>query len=389
MSDNPRIYIICGGSGFGKSLLLNMVTNSHNDELRASIPKKFTTRLSRSKSDDVKTVIEEELNKEEYTFVYAMNGHMYAYRASCVISLLKKGRNVFLIISDLRLIDEIKKFFGALVTVIYVFRNMTDKEFDKVQEHRDVNGNIITSEEIKIRRNRLYLIQRQYVENISLFDHVILNRSGKIDELYMQIKNLVYDYNHKKNGIFYKPKGPVIFLIAAASGSGKHTLIDAMYTLGKRAIKVVEKGTNRDVQPDDGKEIIPNEDIDKDYDIKYEFNNNKYGFKSFVIWDNLASGLPQILITNMDEFHQFKKIFGDSAIGVYLHATRTPDQTLKWQLKKLKDKKKAQDKVDKMEDIHKGYIKNIGIFKHVLLNTIEKEDLWEQMFRLIQYYKAN
>jgi len=90
----------------------------------------------------------------------------------------------------------------------------------------------------------------------------------------------------------------------------------------------------------------------------------------------------------MDEFYQFTKIFGQSAIGVYLHATRTPDEIFELQKKKLESEEKAKQKVSKMEEIHQGYIKNIAEFKHVLLNTIEKEDLWEQMFRLIKHYQS-
>ena len=89
----------------------------------------------------------------------------------------------------------------------------------------------------------------------------------------------------------------------------------------------------------------------------------------------------------MNEFHQFNEIFGQAAIGVYLHATRTQDEIFELQKKKTGSEEKAERKVRKMEEIHQDYIKNINKFKHVLLNTIEKEDLWEQMFRLIKYYK--
>jgi guanylate kinase len=385
-----RIYILSGGSGAGKTEVLNSRL-ADKPEISVS-PPKYSDREKRNADDDIVTVNAEEFNKEEFTFVYSMNNNIYGFKAMDIIEQLKTGKNVFIIISDLRIIEEFKKHFGTLVSVIYIFRNMSEEELIEILEKREKehtntvpSDNIANDTESKIRKNRLYLIQRQYVENIALFDHVILNRTGKKEEMLVQLNNIVNSYSGDR--IIAQVKGPVIFLIAAASGAGKRTLMHAMYTMGRRSIKVIEKWTNRVVQPDDGPEIIPNTTIDDTFDIKYLFNNNWYGIRSSIIWNNLAHGYPQIVITNMDEFHQFSKFFGSAAVGVYLHATRTQEEILKLQTWKLKSQEKALKKVKKMENIHQGYIENISKFKHVLLNTIEKEDLWEQMFRLIKYYQ--
>ena len=387
-----RIYILSGGSGSGKTELLNTMLKKNPNF--AVTPPKYSDREKRNASDDIRTIATDDFNKEEYTFVYSMNNNIYGFKSSDIIDCLKAGKNAFIIISDLRIIEEFKKHFGSFVSVIYIFRNMTEEELNEILEARKQENEIYNNQvditkdtEDKIRKNRLYLIQRQYVENIALFDHIILNRTGKKEEMYEQLNNIVGAY--PKNQIIPRSKGPVIFLIAAASGAGKRTLMHAMYTLGKRNIKVIEKSTNRAPQDDDGPEIIPATEIETDerFDIKYQFNSNWYGIKSSEIWDNLSSGYPQIIITNMDEFHQFTKIFGQAAIGVYLHATRTQDEILELQTSKLKSEEKAKKKVQKMEEIHQGYIENIAKFKHVLLNTIEKEDLWEQMFRLIKHYQ--
>ena len=324
-------------------------------------------------------------NNEEYTFVYSLNNNIYGFKAIDIIECLKRGKNVFAIISDFRIIEEFKKHFGSLVSIIYVFRNMDEQELNIILEERNKKTTISDDTETKIRKNRLYLIQRQYIENISLFDHVILNRRDKQGEMCEQLTNIVDAYS---KGLSIKhSNGPVVFLIAAASGAGKRTLMHAMYTFGSRTIKVIRKSTDREAQDEDGSEIITGINIDDKFDIQYEFNGNKYGIKSSEIWDNLANGYPQIVITNMDEFHQFTNIFGQTAIGVYLHATRTQKEILELQKRKLKSQEKANKKAQKMEEIYEGYIKNIANFKHVLLNTIEKEDLWEQMFRLIKYYQ--
>jgi guanylate kinase len=207
-----------------------------------------------------------------------------------------------------------------------------------------------------------------------------------MEEMYTQMENILKAYS--EDIIKPRPTGPVIFMIAAASGAGKRTLMEAMYSMGRRTIKVIQKATNRNAQPGDGEEIIPNQLIDDGYAIKYNFNGKMYGIKTDSIWENLAAGHPQIIVTNMDEFHQFSKIFGRAAIGVYLHATRTQEEILDFQTKKLNNEVEARKKVEKIEIIHQGYIREIAKFKHVLLNTIEKEDLWDQMFRLIKYYQS-
>jgi len=390
---SSRIYILSGGSGSGKTELLNSMLLA-NAEKSVSSPK-YSDRKKRNKNDDIITVNVEEFDKEEFTFVYSMNNNIYGLKAKEIVDCLKNGQNVFIIISDLRVIEEFKKHFGTLVSVIYIFRNMNEDELNVILENRkkektnipDTN-NIEEDTESKIRKNRLYLIQRQYVENIALFDHVILNRTDKKEEMLEQLNNIVNSYSNEKT--IAKINGPVLFLIAAASGAGKRTLMHAMFKMGRRSIKVIKKYTNRGVQPDDGDEIIPNTEIEfnTDFDIKYPFGKNWYGIKSNDIWNNLAHGFPQIIITNMNEFHQFSKKFGSAAIGVYLHATRTKEEIFELQKKKLGSEKDAQEKVDKMEEIHRGYINSIANFKHVLLNTIEKEDLWEQMFRLIKYYQG-
>lgn len=384
-----RIYILAGGPGAGKTELLNLIKNKSS--LNSISPPKYSNRNPRDRNDDVIRTDSKEFDKEEFTFVYSMNNNIYGFKAVDIINCLREKKNVFIILSDIRVIEEFKKFFGVYVSVIYIFRNMNEKELTRIlnkRKEKKINNLVQESEdtEKKIRMNRLYLIQRQYVENIALFDHVILNRKNKKMEMYKQLKNIVLSFS--QGNINPRPKGPVIFMIAAASGAGKRTLIQAMYSLGKRSIKVIQKATDRPAQDDDGREIIPDVKIDKKiYDINYIFNSNTYGINSIDIWQNVALGQPQIVITNMDEFTQFTNIFGNAAVGVYLHATRTQEEILDLQTKKLKSKEKALAKVAKMEEIHQGYIKNIHLFKHVLLNTIEKEDLWEQMFRMIKFYQ--
>lgn len=385
----PRLFIISGSAGSGKSLLLKTIQSQ--SIFPAATAPKYSTRPERvNEFDDTKHV--NQINDEEYTFVYPLQTHVYGIKAEEITALLAQGYNVFVALSDLRVVEEVKRYFGSLAVSLYIYRNLSSRQLRQILDEREKRRNpaepkpITFTKEGKSRINRLYLMQRQYVENITLFDHAILN-TGEPEDLLDQVRNIIvgYDAGLIRRGM----KGPVIFLIAAASGSGKRTLMSAMYNFGRRSIYVIEKATTRLLHPDDGQEIYHVDKIDgTTFDINYVFHETEYGIETEKIWQNLARGRPQILITNMQQFEKFRERFGPLTVCVYLHATRTKKQLYEWQLKRHGDAEKASLKVAELRRIHQDYIENIAHFQHVLLNTIEVEDFWEQMFRLVRFYSV-
>lgn len=385
---SARFYIISGSSGSGKTVLLDLIQNQCT--FKAVIAPKYSTRSERKgEFDDIKHVAQ--INDEEYTFVYPMNNYIYGIRAGEVMDIIGQGYNVFIVLSDLRIVEEVKQFFGSIAVSLYIYRNLSPAQLGKVLEEREKARGIKQENTVpfpkqkQTRLNRLYLMQRQYVDNITLFDHAILN-TRKPQDMLQQVTNLVEGY---EKGIMRKGmKGPVIFLIAAASGAGKHTLMSAMYDLGRRKISVVKKATTRPIHVDDGSEIYRVDDIDPSkFDINYVFHDTAYGIATAQMWQNLSQGRPQILITNIQQFHKFRRKFGPLVVCVYLHATRTRKQLFEWQVKRHKDVAKAKLKAKELDRVHQDYIENIAEFQHVLLNTLEKEDFWDQMFRLIKLYR--
>jgi len=356
---------------------------------KSAVALKYSTRPERKgEFDDIIHV--EQINDEEYTFVYPMNNYIYGIKAMEIMELLRQGYNTFIILSDLRVVEEVKQFFGSLVVSLYIYRNLSDTHLKKILEERnkacgiDQENDVSFAKQRQTRLNRLYLMQRQYVDNITLFDHIILN-TRKSQDMLQQVTNLIEGYD---KGIVQKDmKGPVIFLISAASGSGKRTLMSAMGDLGRRSISVVRKATTRSIHDDDGPEIYHVNEIDRNkFDINYVFQDTEYGIETAKMWQTLSQSRPQILITNMQQFQKFREKFGPLVVCVYLHSTRTKQQLLEWQTSKH-GKEKSSIKVAHLDYIHQDYIDNIAKFQHVLLNTLEKEDFWEQMFRLIKFYR--
>lgn len=387
---SARLYIISGSSGSGKTELLDLIQNQATS--KAVLAPKYSTRNERKgEFDDIRHV--DRINDEEYTFVYPMNNYTYGIKAEEITDLLGRGYNVFIILSDLRIVEEVKQFFGSIAVSLYIFRNLSSDQLEKVLEEREMARGINQVDTVPLERqrqtrlNRLYFIQRKYVDNITLFDHIILN-IRKPQDMLQQVTNLVKGY---ENGIVHKDmRGPVIFLIAAAPGAGKRTLMTAMYDFGRKSITVVEKATTRTIHDDDGAEIYHVDEIDHTkFNINYSFHDKytEYGIETGRMWQNLSKGRSQILITNMQQFHKFREMFGPLVVCVYLHATRTMKQLFEWQVERHGDEEKAKRKVEELDRIHQHYISNIAEFQHVLLNTLEKEDFWEQMLRLMRFYR--
>jgi guanylate kinase len=384
---SARLYIISGSPCSGKTELLRLIQNQAT--FNAYIAPKYSTRDERGgKFDDIKHV--NKINDKDYTFVYPRYHDLYGIKAEEITNILIQGYNVFIILSDLRIVEELKQFFGSLSVSLYIYRNLTDDQLERCLEEREKErgmkqeNTVPFEKQRQTRLNYLYLMQRQYVDNITLFDHVILN-TKKPHDMLRQVTNLIEGY--EKGSICIGMKGPVIFLIAAASGSGKGTLMEAMYGFGRRLITVVEKATTREIRrPPDGPEIYHVDEIDPDkFDISYEFHGTEYGIETARMWQNLSKSRSQIIITNMQQFQNFREKFGPLVVCVYLHATLTKRQRFELEIKKHGEEK-AKMRAEKADRIHQDYIDNIAEFQHVLLNTMEKEDFWDQMFRLIRFY---
>jgi guanylate kinase len=163
-----------------------------------------------------------------------------------------------------------------------------------------------------------------------------------------------------------------------------------MQDLGGRAISIVPKATERPVDPDeDGDEIYHVDYLDPaKFNLRYEFQGTNYGLQTSLIWKNLERGLSQVLISNMGQFGRLRDEFGDLVVCVYLHATRTIEERLTHQVQKHGEEQ-GRERVRRLDDVHNDYIAQIADFQHVLLNTLEEEDLAEQMLALVEFYQSS
>jgi len=100
---------------------------------------------------------------------------------------LAQGKSPILIVNDVRVVEDIRNAFGKLSRSIFVFRESpTIEQYQKLAASRDVSDEI----DLQKRFNKAQAIYRIYIENIHLFDHVIINNRDR-RTLMMQTRKIV------------------------------------------------------------------------------------------------------------------------------------------------------------------------------------------------------
>ncbi len=250
----------------------------------------------------------------------------------------------------------------------------------------------------EIRKNKIRDFHKSYIDKIHLFDHVILNHNmGNPDEMTKQAINIINFY--ERNDSKPNKENPVIYIVSAASGSGKGLLMESIReVIGEKQIHITTKEAKREPKKNDRRDgmkaIGISGEFSEDFNIKWFFHKDdnhkgtEYAVSEQEIKSCIENKKPQIFISNIGQIEIFKELFGKNVVFLYLHATRSDEDNKNFQYEKWKDNpSEAERRIKEVEKVHKDYVNNISKFDHVLLNTAFKEDLYEQMFTLIDYYK--
>ena len=169
-----------------------------------------------------------------------------------------------------------------------------------------------------------------------------------------------------------------LFVIAGNASSGKDNIISATRELGSFHAQVVRKYTTRRATEEDGSEIVcrltakgksnvqfDEKEVEKNCDIWYERNGNRYYIDSKEIWDGMKSGLFQVIsVTDAKTINQLKKKFGNAVVLIYVHS----------------DSETTPVELDL-------FVNNFDKFNHVLIYEDKYEDLYDQLFRLFRAYE--
>ena len=279
-------------------------------------------------------------------------------------------------------------------------------------------------ESTDIRAERIRAFHTRYVDLLTLFDHVILNYTeGAPEEMSRQMKNVIA--SSAKHQAFHRAKQyPPILIVAAASGAGKGTMMEMLGLVGTDSVRLTSKLAKRNKKMNDKRDGMlaigkPGEPpyewpewpdwwteemiscarsgrFPPEYDLQWVFHKQQdgkaagkgiqYAVSSHEIAENIRKGLPQILISNMDQFERFREIYGNRAVFLYVYRLASAQDTEGWYLSVNPDQADARARIEEIRRVHESYMERIAEFDHVLLNTTHQEDLYDQIFHLLEYY---
>lgn len=211
---------------------------------------------------------------DDCELIYQTYGKKYGLSIKKVKDFLQNGQSPIIIINDVRVVEEIKKAFPQKVLALFLFREIPKlSSFEKIANER---GNSSENETMD-RYNKATTIYHTYIENIALFDRVILNPSrtnNSEDYAKIQIENVIMGVIKGKIKLgTKKKKGPKLFIISGNAASGKDEIIQAVNEMGNLQASIIPKYTSRMQDETDGEEMIcqfvPKEELLNKYKIEY------------------------------------------------------------------------------------------------------------------------
>ncbi len=183
----PHLITITGPSQAGKSTAIELFTSLADGSFRPVSVPKFTTREPRSDDKPTEVMTVERL-PDELDLVYQQYDSRYGLSSTSLLDMMRNGFTPILVLNDVRLISDVKGMFGSLTKSIFLFRK--SPKADEFLADAAARGDEITDATQK-RFKKAEAIYRIYIENIYLFDHVLLN-AGDIETLDLQIREIVH-----------------------------------------------------------------------------------------------------------------------------------------------------------------------------------------------------
>ena len=361
MKITPFIITLTGASASGKSFLMKKIEELH-DEFSAMgisinfIPfPKYTTReyrinevAKRGKGEFVDVVSVDEVS-DDCDLVYRTYGEEYGIRTKDLAKRLRKGDCPIVVINDVRAVEELKKVFDGRVLSLFLFRHVPN--FEEFKEEINKRGNA-SDKELLERYIKATALYRIYIENITVFDRVILNVKDEDDDEYkctkLQIKNILKGVFENKILLNKnQSKGAKLFILSGNSASGKDDVNLAIQKMGILQAKVISKYSSRRQERDDAKEMIckfiPNIDIVESYKTGYNIEYKR-------INDFYSQEIPQSFIDNCKVEY---KEYGEETFSDFCN--------VQWEIQRIKQLRDLQKPLSKFWE---GQNDNIEYFQN-------------------------
>lgn len=192
-----HIITLTGPAHCGKSTIRQMFMECEDKDFRPVMVKKYTTRMERKNDDDVECVSK---IPRECDLVYEQYGVRYGLELTKLYDLLERGKTPIVVINDIRVVEELKTIAGDLVCSLFLYRKPASYE-DFYKEENERATSEMKKNEIektaRIRYDKAQAIYRIYIENIQLFDKVVLNVASK-EKTRIQVERIVRGFEKER-----------------------------------------------------------------------------------------------------------------------------------------------------------------------------------------------
>ena len=309
MKTQPFIITLTGASASGKSYVIDKIIEVSKEFLVENIPfvpvpfPKYTTReyraneIAKKQQGEFVDVISVDEVPNDCDLVYGTYGKEYGLRTKDLAEKLKNDKCPMVVINDVRAVEELKKVFEGRVLSLFLFRHVPN--FEEFKEETNKRGNV-SDKELLERYVKATALYRIYIENITVFDRVILNVKDESEDEHkctkLQIQNIIRGiFNNKISLNKNQQKGAKLFIISGNNASGKDDVNRAIQKMGKLQAEVISKYTSRRQEKDDEKEMIcqftPKTDLVESYKADYNERYNR-------ISEYYSQSIPQSFIND-------------------------------------------------------------------------------------------
>jgi guanylate kinase len=180
----PYIITITGPSGAGKSSTLFYLLEEKRTYFDPVLVPKYTNRPEHK--DDRGEIHREPDMLAQCDLKYIQYGDCYGIALNTIWEHIMDKKSPIVILNDVRAVEDVKKMFGGIVRSLFIFRESPNEV--RFQEIATAKG--LDPKEIKPRLQKAQTLYRIYIENIHIFDHVIIN-SSTLPDLRLQVKKIV------------------------------------------------------------------------------------------------------------------------------------------------------------------------------------------------------
>ena len=126
-------------------------------------------------------------NSKKCDLAYEQYGVSYGLKLEELYECLKKGQTPIVVLNDVRTVEDIKIKLGGQCFSLFIFREIPNKQhFIEIGKMRNES-----SDKTETRFKKAESIYRIYIENIHIFDKLILNVEKDTNSLEKILKNLV------------------------------------------------------------------------------------------------------------------------------------------------------------------------------------------------------